>query len=347
MKVLVAMSGGVDSAVAAALLVERGHDVVGVTLKQWETEDGRMPTTGCCTVSDANDARRVAAQLDIPYYVLDYVAEFTAAVVDRFAAEYMAGRTPNPCIECNRRVRFRALLQRATQLGCDHLATGHHARVERRNGRYRLLRGADRRKDQSYVLHMLTQPDLARVVLPIGHLTKARVREEATRLGLNVAGKPDSQDICFVEGDYRDFIRTHEPAASRPGRIVDLAGVEVGRHGGTVDYTIGQRKGLGLAAGEPRYVVDIQPATSTVVIGRRDDTLVEGCVVEQLSWTGRPHHGQVDVQVRYRSPPVTGRIDGTTVRFADPVSGVAPGQSAVFYSGDEVLGGGVIAGVLR
>ncbi len=342
------MSGGVDSSVAAALMLEAGHDVVGVTLKQWEGPDGRMPTAGCCTVADAEDARRVSAQLDIPYYVLDYVAEFKSAVVDRFGREYLAGRTPNPCVECNRRVRFRALLDRADELGCDLLVTGHHARIER-NGRYRLLRAADGGKDQSYVLHMLGQRELARVRLPVGELTKAAVRAEAARLGLRTATKPDSQDICFVDGDYRDFLRTHFPGSERPGPIVDEAGREVGRHEGTAGFTIGQRRGVGVSAGVRRYVTGVDPATATVTIGPREDLLAAGCLVTGVSWVagrppGSPHAG---VQVRYRSRAVPCRIEVTgadvRVEFAAPLAAVAPGQAAVFYDGDEVLGGGTIA----
>ncbi len=347
MRALVAMSGGVDSSVAAALMLEAGHEVVGVTLKQWEGPDGRLPTAGCCTVADAEDARRVAAQLDVPYYVLDYVAVFKAAVVDRFGAGYLAGRTPNPCVECNRRVRFRALLDRADELGCDALVTGHHARVVR-NGRYRLLRAADRGKDQSYVLHMLDQQALARVRLPVGELTKAEVRDEAARLRLRTAAKPDSQDICFVEGDYRDFLRTHFPDSARPGPIVDGAGREVGRHDGTAGFTIGQRRGLGVAVGERRYVTAVDATTATVTIGTPADLLARGCTVAEVTWVaGRPPQAtEMDVQVRYRGAavPCTIAVSGASVRvrFAEPHAAVAPGQAAVLYDGDEVLGGGTI-----
>ncbi|MDP2622960.1 MAG: tRNA 2-thiouridine(34) synthase MnmA, partial [Actinomycetota bacterium] len=245
MKALVAMSGGVDSSVAAAVMRELGHEVVGVTLKQWEGPDGRLPTAGCCTVADAEDARRVAARLGIPYYVLDYTDQFEQEVVARFGAGYLAGRTPNPCIECNRRVRFGALLERVGALGCDVLVTGHHARVDRVRDRYRLLSGRDRAKDQSYVLHMLGQAELARIALPIGEMTKDEVRAEAARLGLRNAAKPDSQDLCFVQGDYRDFLREHFPETARPGAIVDEHGTPVGSHDGVSGFTVGQRRGLG------------------------------------------------------------------------------------------------------
>lgn len=355
MRALVAMSGGVDSSVAAALMLEAGHDVVGVTLKQWEGPGGEMPTAGCCTVADAEDARRVAAQLDVPYYVLDYVDEFRDAVVQRFGDDYRRGRTPNPCIECNRRVRFRALLERTEALGCDVLVTGHHARVRHDAAGYHLHRAVDPGKDQSYVLHMLGQAELAKVRLPVGEMTKADVRRRASSLGLRTATKPDSQDICFVtSGDYRDFLRTEFPDAAVPGPIVDTNGSVVGRHEGAVDFTIGQRRGLAVAAGERRYVVDIQPTTQTVVIGRKEDLLVDGCRLEEVTYVAGapPANDDVLVQLRYRSRAVRARLGheeagGTTVRFATPQGGVAPGQAAVLYRGDEVLGGGVIAAALR
>lgn len=354
MRALVAMSGGVDSSVAAALMLEEGHDVVGVTLKQWEGAAGEMPTAGCCTVADAEDAGRVAAQLDMPYYVLDYVDEFRSEVVDRFGADYMDGRTPNPCIECNRTVRFRALLERTAALGCDVLVTGHHARIRRDDDGFHLLAAVDGSKDQSYVLHMLGQRELARIRLPVGEMRKDDVRRHAARLGLRTASKPDSQDLCFVRsGDYRDFLREEFPEAARPGVIVDTEGVEVGRHGGTVDFTIGQRKGLGVALGEARYVVDIEPSTATIVIGRKRELEVRGCVVEGVSFVAgaAPADRSVSVKVRYRSRPVPGVLhqDGAAWRvdFTDPQLGIAPGQAAVFYRGDEVLGGGTIARTLQ
>jgi len=223
MRALVAMSGGVDSSVAAALMLESGHEVIGVTVKQWQGADGQLPLTGCCTVSDAEDARSVASRLGVPYYVLDHVEDFTREVVDRFGAEYLAGRTPNPCIECNRRVRFGALFNRMESLGCDVLVTGHHARVAGPSGDRRLLRAIDRTKDQSYVLHMLDQTRLDRIRLPIGEMTKDDVRIRAKDLGLRNASKPDSQDLCFVSGDYRQTIRERFGDADRASEIVDWA----------------------------------------------------------------------------------------------------------------------------
>jgi tRNA-specific 2-thiouridylase len=349
------MSGGVDSSVAAALMVDQGHEVLGVTLKQWEGEGGAMPTAGCCTVGDAEDARRAAAQLDIPYYVFDYVDEFRAAVVDRFAAEYMAGRTPNPCIECNRRVRFSALLERTARLGCDVLVTGHHARIRTRpDGAHSLLKAKDTTKDQSYVLHMLGQAELSRIRLPVGEMQKSEVRELASSLGLRTATKPDSQDLCFVgHGDYRDFLREHHPETAIPGEIVDLEGTPLGNHAGTVDFTIGQRRGLGVALGEPRYVVDVEPDTARVVIGTKKDLEVRGCVVDGMSFVAGapPASSRVQVKVRYRAKPVpaAARVEDHRWRvdFEEPQTGVAPGQAAVLYDGEEVLGGGTIVAPIR
>jgi len=349
MRALVAMSGGVDSSVAAALMLEAGHEVVGVTLKQWVGADGRLPTAGCCTVADAEDARRVAARLGVPHYVLDRVEEFTAAVVDRFVAGYAAGLTPNPCVECNRRVRFGALLDRVEALGCEVLVTGHYARVGSREGSPILLTAVDPAKDQSYVLHMLTSADLARVRFPLGGLTKTEVRAHAARLGLRTAAKPDSQDLCFVAGDYRSFLRERMPATSRPGDVVDGDGTVLGRHEGVGGFTIGQRKGLGVALGEPRYVVGVDPVTATVRVGPRAALGVRACRVSGVGFVSGPVEPgtEVEVKVRYRSRPAAARLeragDEWRVVFADPQEAVAPGQAAVFYRGDEVLGGGTIS----
>ncbi len=346
------MSGGVDSSVAAALMLEQGWDVVGVTLKQWEGRDGEMPVSGCCTLSDAEDARRVAAQLDIPYYVLDYVEEFTSAVVEPFAADYMKGLTPNPCIECNRKVRFTALLDRTTALGCDVLVTGHHARVEEHQGVWRLRKAADRTKDQSYVLHMLDQEALSRVRLPVGQMTKVDVRAYAERLGLRTASKPDSQDICFVtSGDYRDFLKDRYSGLASSGDVLDVDGTVIGRHDGTASFTIGQRKGLGVAVGEPRYVIEIHPRDQTITIGTHEDLLRESCVVEDVTYTHNPidDGAKVDVKVRYRSEPVpaTAHCIGERWRFDfdEQLVRPAPGQTLVMYEGEYVLGGGRIVDV--
>jgi tRNA-specific 2-thiouridylase len=346
MRALVAMSGGVDSSVAAALLVEEGHEVIGVTLKLWQGPNGEAPTAGCCTVSDSEDARRVAAQLDIPYYVLDYTDDFSEGVVDRFLADYVSGRTPNPCIECNRTVKFDRLVDQMRDFECDVLVTGHYARTELSDGRWRLLRGVDRTKDQSYVLSMLTQTQLGQVRFPVGGIDKSETRRIAARLSLRTANKPESQDICFVgSGDYRAFIRSQAPEVERPGPIVDETGEVVGEHRGIVDVTIGQRRGLNIAVGEPRYVTDIVPATNTVVIGRREELARTDVGLRDVtSVSGEPLPTRVFAQYRAHGDPVPATLDAgrTAVRFDEPQLAVAPGQTIAFYDGDEVLGGAII-----
>jgi tRNA-specific 2-thiouridylase len=341
------MSGGVDSSVAAALLVGEGHDVVGVTLKLWQGPNGEAPTAGCCTVSDSEDARRVAAQLDIPYYVLDYTEDFASGVVDRFLADYVSGRTPNPCIECNRTVKFDRLADQMHDFECDVLVTGHYARTELREGRWRLLRGVDRNKDQSYVLSMLTQAQLANVRFPVGGIDKTETRRIASELSLRTADKAESQDICFVgSGDYRTFIRSQAPEVEAPGPIVDESGAVVGEHRGIVDVTIGQRRGLNVALGEPRYVTDIRPDTNTVVIGHREQLARSEVVIRDLtSVSGDRLPDRVHAQYRAHGEPVAAALqvaEMTMVVFDEPQYAIAPGQTIAFYEGDEVLGGALI-----
>lgn len=345
MRPLVAMSGGVDSSVAAALMKDAGHDVVGVTLKLWSGPNGEAPTAGCCTVSDAEDARRVAAQLDIPYYVLDYSEEFRGGVVDRFVTDYASGKTPNPCIECNRTVKFDRLLSRLDDFDCDVLVTGHHARNVRDGETWSLMRGADVAKDQSYVLSMLTQKELSRTRLPVGELTKSEVRAVAAGMGLRTARKPESMDICFVgQRDYRGFLNEHAPDAFVPGNLVDLDGNHVGEHEGIAAFTVGQRRGLGVAVGEPRFVVRIEPATSTVVLGSKDDLGVETVELSQTSWTtGDEASGLVMAQYRAHGDPAAATLEGSCLRFVERQRAVAPGQTVAFYDGDRVLGGALIA----
>ena len=345
MKVLVAMSGGVDSSVAAALMKDDGHDVIGVTLKLWSGPGGEAPTAGCCTVSDAEDARRVAAELRIDYYVLDHTDDFKDGVVDRFVHDYASGRTPNPCIECNRTVKFDKLLKRLDDFDCDVLVTGHHARTRRLNGVWELLRGADNAKDQSYVLSMLTQVELSRTRLPVGELTKRKVRQIAAGMGMRSAHKPESMDICFVgDGHYREFLEDVAPEVFESGPIVDIDGNEMGIHTGIVGFTVGQRRGLGVAVGEPRFVVRIDPGSSTVVLGRREDLFVSGVDLSTVTWTdGVAVNGDVMAQYRAHGDPVGASINAASLSFHEPQAAIAPGQTVAFYEREKVLGGALIA----
>jgi len=349
-KVVVAMSGGVDSSVAAALLVEQGYDVVGITMRLWTEDRPDLPQVNrtCCGVEAIDDAQAVAQVLGIPYYVLNFERSFQAHVVDYFVGEYVRGRTPNPCLACNQHVKFDHLLERATALGADFLATGHYARVDRRDGRYRLLRGVDPSKDQSYFLYTLGQDELRRTLMPAGHYTKAAVRALAQRFGLPVADKPDSQEICFIpDNDYRRFVA--ERVTPDPGDIVDLEGRVAGRHRGLAGYTVGQRHGLGLGGPARTYVVALDAAANQVVVGPEVALMSRTAVVEALHWVDGPAElpRAVEAKIRYKAPasPAVMLRDGerTLVRFGEPQRAMTPGQAMVFYRGDEVLGGGRIA----
>ena len=333
--VLVMMSGGVDSSVAAAVLRDEGHDVTGVTLKLW----GGESDSGCCSAADVEDARRVAAQLDIPHYVFNFADDFDANVVSPYVDSYASGETPNPCAECNRTMKFGRVLARARQLGYDEIATGHHARVvETPHGRA-VARGADRAKDQSYVLYMLGAEELARTRLPIGETTKADVRARAHALGLRTAAKHESMDVCFIKrGGRLAFLG--DRIARRPGAIVDPAGAVVGAHDGFDAFTVGQRRGTGVAQGERRYVIDIAPATATVTIGPRDALLRDRVRLRDLTFAHRPA-GAVLAQTRAHSEPFAARLDGDTLLFDEPQPRVAPGQVVACYDGDVLLGGGI------
>jgi tRNA-specific 2-thiouridylase len=361
-RVLVAMSGGVDSAVAAAMLVEQGHDVTGVHLKLADIAlEDQVPGHGCCTLDDAQDARRAAQILGIPYYVWDLSELFRREVQDPFAQAYAAGVTPNPCVTCNERVKYAGLLDRATALGFDALATGHHARL-RRDGaevrapgpRTRLHRAADRRKDQSYVLYVATQAQLDRTLLPVGEIPKDEVRTRAHDYGLRVADKPDSYDVCFIpDGDTAGYLADHLDAT--PGPVVDLDGRPLGEHDGVWRYTIGQRRGLNLGTHERRFVVDVDAATDTVVVGPRDALACHWLEVEEPTWTtGAAPSGPVGVQVRAHGATLPGEVehlDGGGVRVAlhAPVHGLALGQAAVLYDPDDevCLGGGRVTRAQR
>ncbi|HKE73399.1 MAG TPA: tRNA 2-thiouridine(34) synthase MnmA [Acidimicrobiales bacterium] len=345
MKILAAMSGGVDSSVAAARLLAAGHDVVGVTMKLW----GGESDTGCCSVSDVDDARRVAQQLGIAHHVWNFGDEFERDVVAPYVDAHRRGATPNPCIECNRRLKFDRLVARARAVGFDAVATGHHARiVERPDGTRRLARGADAAKDQSYVLYVLGQPELAYTRLPVGELTKAEVRAEAAALGLRTADKPDSQDVCFVTSaaGRRGFLGRRMDL--HPGRVVDGDGRRVGAVPAVELVTVGQRKGLGLpGGGEPRYAVAVDLATATVRVGGPGELLRDAVRLERVVWAGGPVTGAVDAQASAHGATRPATVEpgggGAVVRFARPERRVAPGQSVVLYQGDEVVGGGIAA----
>jgi tRNA-specific 2-thiouridylase len=350
MRVLVAMSGGVDSSVAAARLLASGHDVTGVTLKLW----GGESDSGCCSVADVEDARRVAAQLGIPHYTFNFSDDFHAAVVDAYVDAHGAGFTPNPCVECNRSIKFGRLLERAEATGFDAVATGHHARVALSPGaadgtpRHRLARGRDLGKDQSYVLYMLGETDLARLRLPVGEMTKAEVRAEAAALGLRTADKPESMEVCFITRGGRERFLA-ERGVMRAGDVVDPSGRVLGHHAGAAGFTVGQRRGLGVATGERRYVLDVDATRGAVTVGPYEDLLRSEVRVAGLTFVaGAPPEAseRLLVQVRAHGTPFEGHLDAVSgasgvVRFARPHPRVAPGQVVALYRGDVLLGGGL------
>ena len=355
-RIVVAMSGGVDSSVAAALLKDQGFDVVGVSMQLTAAPAATVKAgQGCCSLEDFRDARRVAERLDVPYYVWNLTDAFRVRVTDVFTSEYLRGRTPNPCILCNRDLKFDELRKRAGTLGAELVATGHYARVVREGGRWRLLRARDERKDQSYFLFSLTQDELARTRFPLGDLTKDEVRARARSLGLPVAEKAESQGICFVpDRDYADWVERHAPTdAVTPGTIRDADGRTLGSHRGVHRFTVGQRRGLGIGDGVARWVTRIDGATGTVHVGGKDALASRGLVAEQVRWAaGAPAvDGEIRVRIRHRHVPVPARLrhtasDRVEAWFDEPASAVTPGQAAVFYLGDEVLGGGWIAEAL-
>jgi len=355
-RVILGMSGGVDSSVAAALLVEQGYDVRGVTLQVWEPENDLAPVAkrwqerGCCKIGIA---RYVAKRLRIPHEIIDTRQAFRAGVVDEFLAGYLAGTTPNPCVRCNERVKLASLLALADERGAEFIATGHYARIDAAEGRFGLRRAADSRKDQSYFLYRLKPTWLPRLLFPVGGLHKQEVWARAEALDLPPDELKESQEICFVtQGDYRTFIETEAPEAKRPGRFVDENGHELGWHNGIAFYTPGQRRGLGVTAGRRLYVQRIEPATNTVVLGTEESLWRAECVVTDLnllddSLATGPR--QAEVKVRYATPASPATLMPTStgallVRFATPQRALSPGQSAVFYDGDRILGGGIIHG---
>jgi tRNA-uridine 2-sulfurtransferase len=344
-RVFVAMSGGVDSSVAAALAVRDGHDVTGVTMQLWPEGDA---DGGCCSVDAVRDARRVSDALGIPHYTLNFRECFEDAVVGPFCDAYAAGITPNPCIACNDVVKFAELWRRVELQGADFLATGHYARVVERGGERWLARGLDASKDQSYFLYRLDAAQLARTMFPVGDLLKRHVRALAREFGLPTAERAESQEICFVPGDdVAAFLRARRPEAFVPGDVVDSHGAVVGSHGGTPAFTVGQRRGIGIGGGGGRrYVTAVDPATSTVTVGTREDLRVTAIRAVDPVWRGGEGPREAGVEVRYRGRPVPAVVEVAggvmTVALLEPVEGVAPGQAVVAYDGDVVLGGGVI-----
>ena len=354
-KVVVGMSGGVDSSVAAYLLKEQGYDVIGVTMQIWEDEEQQRTEEngGCCGLSAVDDARRVADRLEIPYYVMNFKQEFQKKVVDYFVEEYLAGRTPNPCIACNRYVKWESLLKRSMEIGADYIATGHYARIAKLpNGRFAIRNSVTARKDQTYALYNLTQFQLAHTLMPIGEYEKDQVRRIAQEAGLPVAAKPDSQDICFVpDGDYAAFLK--KKAGERmpgEGDFVTRDGTVLGKHKGITHYTIGQRKGLGLSMGEPVFVCELRPKTNQVVVGEETQVFKKELLCDHLNFMGMEdleEPRKVWAKVRYAHKGQWCRIekqgrDLIRAEFEEPVRAITPGQAVVFYEGEYVLGGGII-----
>lgn len=354
-KVVVGMSGGVDSSVAAWLLKEQGYEVIGVTMQIWQDEEPEAveESGGCCGLRAVDDARRVAWDLGIPYYVMNFKEEFKCNVMDYFVDEYRKGRTPNPCIACNRFVKWESLLKRSLDIGADYIATGHYARIEQlENGRYALKNSVTAAKDQTYALYNLTQYQLSHTLMPVGAYTKDKIRELAEQIGLKVAGKPDSQEICFIpDHDYAKFIEETTGEKMPQGNFVDVEGNVIGRHEGITHYTVGQRKGLGLSMGHPVFVVEIRPETNEVVIGNSDDVFSDTLRCDRLNWMAVDglHGSEIRVlaKIRYshRGAMCTIReIENGVVecKFDEPQRAITPGQAVVFYDNEYVVGGGTI-----
>lgn len=353
-KVVVGMSGGVDSSVAAYLLKEQGYEVIGVTMQIWQDEEEtiQQENGGCCGLSAVDDARRVADQLGIPYYVMNFKKEFKKNVMDYFTGEYLNGRTPNPCIACNRYVKWESLLKRSLEIGADYIATGHYARIRRLpNGRYTLLQSAASAKDQTYALYSLTQEQLSHTLMPVGEFSKDEIRQIAEDIGLRVAHKPDSQEICFVpDKDYARFIEEYTGRHIPEGNFVNTAGQVIGRHKGITHYTIGQRKGLNLAMGHPVFVSRICPETNEVVIGENEDIFRHTLLADRLNYMAVPEFidgMEVMAKIRYNHKGSPCRIELAgegRIRcvFPEAQRAITPGQAVVFYDGERVLGGGTI-----
>ena len=352
-RALIAMSGGVDSSVAALLMQQEGYECIGCTMHLYDNEDAGIPRSHtCCSLYDVNDARSVAYKLGMDYFVFNFKNDFHHHIIEKFIQCYEKGITPNPCIDCNRYMKFEKLFERAQILQCDYVVTGHYARIERdESGNYLLKKGIDETKDQSYVLYMMSQDQLAHVQFPLGGLRKSQIRKIASEQGFCNAEKPDSQDICFVpDGDYARIIELHTGKKGAPGAFVDMRGKVIGKHKGIIHYTIGQRRGLGISASEPLYVVSINADDNTVTVGHDSDLFKRHVYVHDFHWiSGRPPRGEIRcrAKIRYRSREqdavAVSRADGTVViEFDEPQRAVTPGQSAVLYDEDVVLGGGII-----